>query len=61
MLVYTFPDLIRDVGRESQEMVSVTLLLMLGTEGTGLEVTFGFAGTRIFAGEVINGVGGELL
>jgi len=45
----------------SQETVSVTLLLILATEETGLEVTFGFAGTLIFGGEVLAGVGGELL
>ena len=58
---YTFPDFIRHVGSESHEMVSVTLLLILGTEGTGLEVTFGFACTLVFAGEVLDGVGGEVL
>ena len=39
----------------------MTLLLILGTEETGLEVAFAFAGTLILGGEVLAGVGGELL
>lgn len=61
MIKYTFPALIKHVGRVSQDTVSVTLLLILGTEETGLEVAFAFAGTLILGGEVLAGVGGELL
>jgi len=57
---HTFPDLIRLVGRESQEIVSVTLLLTVATEGTGPEFPFCFAGGLSFVGEVLAGVG-ELL
>jgi len=55
---HTFPDLIRLVGRESQEIVSVTL--RLDTEGTGPEFPFCFADKLSFGGEVLAGVG-ELL
>lgn len=57
---HTFPDLIRLVGRESQEIVSVTLLLTVAAEGTGPEFPFCFAGGLSFVGEVLAGVG-ELL
>lgn len=57
---HTFPDLIRLVGRESQEIVSVTLRLTLDTEGIGPEFPFCFADKLSFGGEVLAGVG-ELL
>jgi len=57
---HTFPDLIRLVGRESQETVSVTLLLTVDTEVTGPEFPFCFAGGLCFVGEVLAAVG-ELL
>jgi hypothetical protein len=56
----TFPDLIRLVGRESQEIVSETLLLTVDIEGTGLEFPFCFTAGPSFVGEVLAGVG-ELL
>jgi hypothetical protein len=56
----TFPDLIRLVGRESQDIVSVTLLLTLDIEGTGLEFPFCFTAGPSFVGEILAGVG-ELL
>jgi len=57
---HTFPDLIRLVGRESQEIVSVTLRLTLDTEGIGPEFPFCFADKLSFGGEALAGVG-ELL
>jgi hypothetical protein len=60
MLMHTFPDLIRLVGRDSQEIVSVTLRFTVDTEGTGPEFPFCFAGELRFVGGVLAGVG-ELL
>lgn len=57
---HTFPDLIRLVGRESQEIVSVTLLLTVAAEGTGPVFPVCFAGELSFVGEVLAGIG-ELL
>lgn len=57
---HTFPDLIRLVGRESQEIVSVTLRLTLDTGGVGAQLPFCFASELSFVGEVLAGVG-ELL
>jgi hypothetical protein len=50
--------LIRLVGRESQETVSVTLRLTVGVEVTVPEVPLGFAAKLSFGGEVIAGGGG---